>query len=164
MINESMQKAINEQINKELYSAYLYLSMSAYFETRNLPGFAHWMKLQAEEELEHGMKFFEYLNERGGKVELKAIAAVPTEWKDNLEVFKQVQEHEAAVTASIYSLHELALKEKDYASQVMLQWFINEQVEEEKNAAYIVQRLEMMDAKSNGVLMLDHELGKRGKE
>lgn len=164
MINESMQKAINEQINKELYSAYLYLSMSAFFETRNLPGFAHWMKLQAGEELQHGMKFFEYLNERGGKVELTAIAAVPTEWKGNLEVFKQVQEHETLVTASIHSLYELALKEKDYPSQVMLQWFINEQVEEEKNAADIVQHLEMIDARGSGVLMLDHELGKRGKE
>lgn len=164
MINESMQKAINEQINKELFSSYLYLSMSAYFETRNLAGFAHWLKLQAEEELEHGMKFFEHLNERGGKVELKAIAAVPTEWKDNLEVFRQVQEHEAAVTASINSLYELALKEKDYASQVMLQWFINEQVEEEKNAADIVQRLEMIAAHGNAILMFDHELGKRGKE
>ena len=164
MINESMQKAINEQINKELYSSYLYLSMSAYFETKNLAGFAKWLRMQAGEELEHGMKFFEYVNERGGKVELKAIAGVPTEWKGNLEVFKQVQEHEAAVTASIHSLYEVALKEKDYASQVMLQWFINEQVEEEKNAADIVQRLEMMDAKGNGVLMLDHELGKRGKE
>ena len=164
MINESMQKAINEQINKELYSAYLYLSMSAYFEAKNLPGFAKWLRMQADEELEHGMKFFDHLNERGGRVELKAIMAVPTEWKDNLEVFKQVQEHEAAVTASINSLYELALKDKDYASQVMLQWFINEQVEEEKNAADIVQRLEMVDAKGNGVLMLDHELGKRSEE
>jgi ferritin len=164
MIHESMQKAINEQINKELYSSYLYLSMSAYFETKNLAGFAKWLKLQAGEELEHGMKFFEYLNERGGKVELKAIATVPTEWKGSLEVFKQVQEHEAAVTASINALYELASKEKDYAAQVMLQWFINEQVEEEKNAADIVQRLEMIDTKGTAVLMLDHELGKRGKE
>jgi ferritin len=159
-----MQKAINEQINKELYSSYLYLSMAAYFENRNLPGFAKWMHMQADEEREHGMKFFQYLLDRGGKVELKAIAAPEIDWKTNLDVFKQVQEHEAAVTASIYALYELALAEKDYPSQAMLQWFITEQVEEEKNAADIVQQLELIDARGTAVLMLDHQLGKRGKE
>ena len=164
MISNTMQKAINEQINKELYSSYLYLSMAAYFENKNLPGFAKWMHAQADEEREHGMKFFQYLLDRGGKVELKAIAAPATDWKTNLDVFKQVQEHEAAVTASIYALYELALNEKDYPSQAMLQWFITEQVEEEKNAADIVQQLELIDARGTAVLMLDHQLGKRGKE
>ena len=164
MISNAMQKAINEQINKELYSSYLYLSMAAYFENRNLPGFAKWMHMQADEEREHGMKFFQYLLDRGGKVELKAIAAPAIDWKTNLDVFKQVQEHEAAVTASIYALYELALAEKDYPSQAMLQWFITEQVEEEKNAADIVQQLELIDARGTAVLMLDHQLGKRGKE
>lgn len=164
MISNAMQKAINEQINKELYSSYLYLSMAAYFENRNLPGFAKWMHTQADEEREHGMKFFQYLLDRGGKVELKAIAAPEIDWKTNLDVFKQVQEHEAAVTASIYALYELALTEKDYPSQAMLQWFITEQVEEEKNAADIVQQLELIDARGTAVLMLDHQLGKRGKE
>jgi len=164
MISNAMQKAINEQINKELFSSYLYLSMAAYFENRNLPGFAHWMHLQAEEERLHGMKFYEHLLDRGGKVLLAPLAGPETEWKSNLEVFKQVQTHEAAVTASINSLYELALQEKDYPSQVLLQWFITEQVEEEKNAAEIVDQLQLIDAKGTAVLMLDHQLGKRGKE
>jgi ferritin len=102
--------------------------------------------------------------DRGGKVELKAIAGPQTDWKTNLDAFKQVQEHEAAVTASIHALYELALKEKDYPAQVMLQWFISEQVEEEKNAADITRQLEVIDAKGTAVLMLDHQLGQRGKE
>jgi len=164
VISKVMQDAFNEQINKELYSSYLYLSMAAHFESVNLPGFAKWMQVQAAEEREHGMKFFQHLADRGGKVQLKAIAAPQTDWKTSLEAFKQVQEHEAAVTASIYALYELALKEKDYPAQVMLQWFIDEQVEEEKNAADIVQQLELIEAKGTAVLMLDHQLAKRGKE
>jgi ferritin len=164
MISNSMQETINEQINKEFYSAYLYLSMAAYFETKNLPGFAKWMRIQAGEEQEHGMKLFEHLVDRGSKVELKPIAGPETDWKTNLDVFKQTQAHEAEVTASINGLYELALKEKDYPAQVLLQWFITEQVEEEKNAADIVQQLELIDAKGTAVLMLDHQLGKRGKE
>ena len=164
MISDAMQKAINEQINKELYSSYLYLSMAAYFEGNNLPGFAKWMYAQADEERGHGMKLFEHLVDRGGRVTLAPIAGPQTEWKTSLEVFKQVQSHEAAVTASINALYEVALKEKDYAAQVLLQWFITEQVEEEKNAADIVQQLELIDARGTAVLMLDHQLGKRGKE
>jgi ferritin len=164
MISAALQKAINEQINKELYSSYLYLSMAAYFEGQNLPGFAKWMYVQTGEEREHGMKFYEYLVDRGAKVELKTIAAPATVWKSSLEVFKEVQKHEAFVTASINSLYELALGEKDYPSQILLQWFISEQVEEEKNAAEIVQQLELIDAKGTAVLMLDHQLGHRGKE
>jgi ferritin len=164
MITKTLQNAINEQINKELYSSYLYLSMAAYFEDKNLPGFAKWMYVQAEEERGHGMKLFEHLLERSGKVELKSIAGPQTTWNTSLEVFKHVQEHEAAVTASINTLYELALKEKDYPFQVVLQWFITEQVEEEKNAVEIVQQLELIDAKGTAVLMLDHQLGKRGKE
>jgi ferritin len=164
MLNAAMHKAINEQINKELYSSYLYLAMAAYFEEQNLPGFAHWMYVQEGEEREHGEKFYGYLVDRGAKVELKAIAGPETTWKSSLEVFKQVQKHEAAVTASINALYELALSEKDYASQIMLQWFITEQIEEEKNAAEIVQKLEMIEAKGTAVLMLDHELGHRGRD
>jgi ferritin len=164
MINKTLQTAINEQINKEFFSSYLYLSMAAYFETQNLSGFAKWMHIQAEEEHAHGMKFFEHLLERGGIVALKPIDAPQTEWKNNLEVFKQVQEHEAAVTSSINSLYELALKEKDYPSQVLLQWFITEQVEEEKNAANIVHQLELIESHGTAVLMLDHELGKRKED
>jgi ferritin len=162
MISKSMQEAINEQINKELYSSYLYLSMAAYFENKNLPGFAKWLHVQADEERGHGMKLYDHLVDRGGRVFLKAIALPPSEWKSNLEVFREVQDHEAAVTASINGLYELALQEKDYPGQVLLQWFITEQVEEEKNAAEIVQQLELIDAHGTAVLMLDHQLGKRG--
>jgi ferritin len=164
MISKAMQEAINEQINKELYSSYLYLSMAAYFENANLPGFAKWLHIQADEERGHAMKFYEHLVDRGGRVLLKAVAGPETEWRSSLAAFKVVQEHEAKVTALINALYETALKEKDYPAQVLLQWFINEQVEEEKNAAGIVQQLELIDAKGTAVLMLDHQLGKRGGE
>ncbi len=164
MITKTMQDAINEQINKELYSSYLYLSMAGFFESKNLPGFAEWMYIQADEERGHGMRLFKHLVDRGGKVELKAITAPGIDWDTYLALFKQVQEHEAEVTASINRLYELAKNEKDYAAQVLLHWFITEQVEEEKNAAEIVQQLELIDARGTGVLMLDHRLGKRMKE
>jgi ferritin len=163
MISNKLQDAINDQINKELYSSYLYLSMAAYFECHNLSGFAKWMQVQEGEERGHAMKLYQFLVDRGGRVLLKAIAAPEVEWKTSLEVFKQVAEHEAKVTASINSLYELALQEKDYAAQMALQWFITEQVEEEKNAAEIVQQLELVDARGTAVLMLDHRLGKRGE-
>lgn len=161
MINKSMQDAMNDQINKELYSSYLYLSMAAYFEDKNLPGFARWMRIQEAEEREHAMKFYDFILERGGKVTLKTIDAPKTEWKSTLEVAEEVAAHEAKVTASIYALYELALKEKDYPAQVMLQWFITEQVEEEKNAAEIVANLKLIEERGTAVLMLDHRLGKR---
>jgi ferritin len=164
MITKNMQDAINEQINKELFSAYLYLSMSAHFEAHNLAGFAKWLRVQANEEREHAMKFFDYVLERGGQVALKAIDAPADTWKSNLEAFQEVQAHEQKVTASIHHLYEVALKEKDYAAQVMLQWFISEQVEEEKNAAEIVSQLEMIDAHGTAVLMLDKQLGKRSAD
>lgn len=162
MIGKAMQDAVNDQINKELFSSYLYLSMAAYFEHKNLPGFAHWMRIQEAEEREHAMKFYDFLLERGGQVVLKAIDAPATEWTSNLELFREVAAHEANVTASINTLYELALSEKDYPAQVMLQWFINEQVEEEKNAAEIVASLELIEERGTAVLMLDHNLAKRG--
>jgi ferritin len=162
MINKSMQDAMNDQINKELYSSYLYLSMAAYFEDKNLPGFAHWMRIQEAEEREHAMKFYDFILERGGKVTLKAIDAPKTEWTSTLEVAEEVAAHEAKVTASIYALYETALKEKDYPAQVMLQWFISEQVEEEKNAAEIVANLKLIEVGGTAVFVLDHQLGKRG--
>jgi ferritin len=164
MISDAMQKAINDQINREFYSSYLYLSMAAHFENSNLPGLAKWMHVQADEERSHGMKLFEHLVDRGGRVMLAPIAGPETSWSTNLGVFQQVQRHEAEVTASINALYELALKEKDYPAQVMLQWFISEQVEEEKNAADTVQQLELIDAHGTAVLMLDHQLGKRGND
>ena len=164
MTGKTMQDAMNEQINKELFSSYLYLSMVAHFESKNLAGFAHWMRIQEAEEREHAMKFYEFIIERGGQVVLKAIEAPATQWNSNLELFREVATHEAKVTASINALYELALAEKDYPAQVMLQWFINEQVEEEKNAAEIVANLELIEERGTAVLMLDHRLAKRGGE
>jgi len=164
MISQAMQDAINEQIKNELYSAYLYLSMSAHFEERNLPGFAKWLRVQFEEEQEHALKFYDYVHERGGTIKLLAIAQPPAEWKSSLDAFQQVLEHEQKVTGLIHKLYALALKENDYASQVMLQWFISEQVEEEKNATEIIAQLQMIEEHGTAVLMLDHQLGKRGKD
>ena len=163
-IGKAMQDAMNEQINKEFFSSYLYLSMAAYFEDKNLMGFAHWMRLQADEEREHAMKFYNFILDRGGRVLLKAIDAPATEWKSNLEVAEQVAEHEAKVTASINGLYELAFQEKDYPAQTMLQWFITEQVEEEKNAAELVAKLRLIEERGTAVLMLDHRLSKRSGE
>jgi ferritin len=164
MISKSLQDAINDQINKEFFSSYLYLSMAAYFEERNLPGFATWMRKQADEERGHGMKLYDHMVERAGRVVLKGIEAPKTDWKSSLEVFEDVAEHEAKVTASIHALYELALKEKDYPAQVMLQWFITEQVEEEKNAAEVLSNLKLIEERGTAVLMLDHRLGKRTGE
>jgi len=164
MIGKAMQDAMNEQINKELFSSFLYLSMAAYFTDKNLDGFAHWMHLQADEEYEHAMKFYDFILDRGGRVYLKAIDAPATDWKSNLEVAEEVAAHEVKVSTSIHDLYELALKEKDYAAQVMLQWFITEQVEEEKNAADLVAKLRLIEERGTAVLMLDHRLSKRGGE
>lgn len=164
MIGKTMQDAMNEQINKELFSSYLYLSMAAWFEDRNLPGFANWMRIQADEEREHAMKFYEFILERGGRVQLKAIDAPKTDWSSTLEAVEEVAAHEGKVSASIHALYELALKEKDYPAQVMLQWFITEQVEEEKNAAELVANMKMIEAHETAVLMLDHRLSKRKDE
>jgi ferritin len=164
MIGKAMQDAMNEQINKEFFSSYLYLSMAAYFEDKNLTGFAHWMRLQADEEREHAMKFYNFILDRGGRVLLKGLDAPATEWKSNLEVAERVAEHEGKITASIADLYELALKERDYPAQVMLQWFISEQVEEEKSAADLVAKLRLIEERGTAVLMLDHRLSKRGGE
>ena len=162
MISKIMQDAINDQIQKELYSSYLYLSMSAYFADKSLSGFAHWMRVQEAEEREHAMKLYDFLLERGGRANLKAIDAPKTEWTSTLEVAEEVAAHEAKVTASIYALYETALKEKDYPTQIMLQWFISEQVEEEKNAAEIVSNLKLIEKGGTAIYVLDHQLGKRG--
>ena len=156
-----MQDAINEQINKELFSATLYLSMASHFADQNLPGFDAWLRVQVEEERDHGMKFYDYLVDRGGRVMLNAIAAPRTEWKSSLEAFKEVESHEAKVTASINALHELALKEKDYPTQVTLKWFITEQVEEEKQAEQIVERLKLVEGHASALLFIDKQLGER---
>lgn len=162
MLSEKLQNALNEQINKELYSAYLYLSMSAYCEAENLPGFADWMRVQAQEEVAHAMRFFDYVNARGGRVVLKAIEMPPPIWKSPLEMFQQVLEHERKVTGMINRLYELASKENDHATQIELQWFITEQVEEEESAGQVVEQLKRVFEQPMGLFMLDRQLGERG--
>ncbi|MGB9819978.1 MAG: ferritin [Pseudothermotoga sp.] len=161
MIKETIQKAFNEQIKKELDSAYLYLSMAAYFDSQNLEGMSHWMKVQAKEEFKHAMKFYEHINERGGRVELFGLEKPVKEWKGPFEVFKHVYEHEQKVTASINDLVELAERENDRAAYVFLQWFVNEQIEEEANASKIVQTFEKIKDSPVGIIMMDRELAKR---
>jgi len=163
MFTKKMLDGFNDQINKELFSSYLYLAMSAHFESVNLSGFASWMKVQSNEETEHGMKMYQYVFERGGRVILEAIAKPAAEYKTPLDVMKKVLEHEKKVTASIEALYELALKEKDYASQVLLQWFIKEQVEEEKNASDIIELLKSIGDNPAGLAMVDQRLGFRKK-
>jgi ferritin len=164
MLSKTLQDAMNEQIKNELYSAYLYLSMSAYCEAANLPGFAHWMRMQAQEEVDHAMRFYEFIYERGGRVVLQAIDQPPVEFQSPLHVFEQTLAHEQKVTAMIHDLYALAVQEKDYASQVFLQWFVTEQVEEEDSATQIVETLKMIGDKGHALLMLDRELGKRGAD
>jgi ferritin len=161
MLGKKLEDVINEQINKELYSGYLYLSMAAYCEAENLPGFANWMRTQAQEEVGHAMRFFDYVNARGGRVVLKAIEMPTPVWKSPLEMFEQVLEHERKVTGMINRLYELALIEKDYAAQVELQWFITEQVEEEQDAGQVVEQLTRVGDQPMGLLMLDRQLGER---
>ncbi len=161
MLSENLYNLLNDQINHEHYSSYLYLSMAAYFEAKNLSGFAHWMKVQSEEEYEHGMKFYEYLNDRGSAVTLGAIAAPPVEWAGPADLFEHVLQHEQKVTSLINTIYAQALKENDFPTQVMLHWFINEQVEEEKNAQQIVDQLHMVGGSPQGLMMIDHALGKR---
>jgi ferritin len=163
MFSKAVQDAINDQINKELYSAYLYLSMSAYCEAASLPGAAHWMAVQAAEEQGHAMKFFGYMNERSGRVMLEAIAQPPAEFTSLLDLFQQVLEHERKVTGLINKLYELALKEGDYPTQVLLHWFIQEQVEEEKNAAQIIEQLKMIGTQGTPLYMMDRQLGARAE-
>ncbi len=161
MISKKMEGALNGQVNAELYSAYLYLSMESYFKSLNLNGFASWMRVQTQEEVMHAMKIYEFINERGGKVVLKAIEGPPTEWDCPLAVFEAVYVHEQKVTGLINDLVDLAIKEKDHATNSFLQWFVNEQVEEESSADEIVQQLKMMENAPGGMFMLDRELGQR---
>ena len=163
-ISTTVQDAINEQIKNELYSAYLYLSMSAHFEAVNLPGFAKWTRLQADEELSHAMKFYDYLNERGGRVILHAIEQPPIEWGSPQEIFEAILAHEQKVTGLINDLYATALAEKDYASQVMLHWFIDEQVEEENNASQIVEQLKLAGDRPGNIMYIDRHVGKREAE
>jgi len=161
MIGKEMLDAFNEQINAELYSAYLYQAMAADFEARNLRGFAHWMELQAKEEQGHAKKMYGFLVDRGGRVVLKAIAAPPAEWKSALAVFEEVYAHEQKVTGLIYKLVELARSENDHAAEVFLAWFVTEQVEEEAHASEISEKLKLVKDQAQGLLMMDSLLGQR---
>jgi len=160
-INQLVQDAINEQINKEFYSAYLYLAMSAYLEAQGYSGFASWTRKQAKEETEHAMKFFDFVNERGGNVLLQVIDKPTQEFGTPLQTFEEILKHEQKVTSSINALYEIALEQRDYATQVMLHWFIDEQVEEEANAGQMVDKLKIAGDSIGAILQLDREAGSR---
>jgi len=158
MLKDKVQNAINEQINAEQYSALLYLSMSAWFSDKGLPGFANWMYVQYQEELTHANKFFNYVNERSGKVVLKAIDQMPTEWESIVAVVEATLAHEQHVTELINNLVDIAVQEKDHATQSFLKWFVDEQVEEEANVTEILDTLKLINGQGNGIFMLDREL------
>jgi ferritin len=161
VIKEKMQKAINKQINAEFYSSYLYLAMSGYFEARNWLGFAQWLKAQSREENAHAMKFYGYVFERGGRVILSAIETPQAEWKSPQDAFEAVYAHELKVTGLLNDLLKLAKEENDTATESLMKWFIDEQVEEEANALLIVEKLKLIKDSAQGLFMLDHELGER---
>ncbi len=160
-MNKKLLDEMNVQINKEMYSGYLYLAMAAHFEEKNLPGFAKWMTIQAEEELEHAIKIFKFLHEVGGKVILDAIDKPDSEFGNPQNVFEQVLEHEQYVTSRIHLLYKLAVETDEYPTQMFLQWFVNEQVEEEKNVTEILENLKLAGESGNVLLMLDRALAQR---
>jgi ferritin len=161
MLSKKIQDAINGQTNAELYSAYIYASMSAYFESVNLPGFANWMRVQTQEEVMHAYKFYNYVNERGGRVVLQAIDAPPQDWDSPLAAFEAAYAHEQKVTGLINDLVDLAVSESDHATTNFLQWFVSEQVEEEASADEVVQKLKLVGDAPGGLFMLDREMGQR---
>ncbi len=161
MLSDNMEKALNEQINAELYSAYLYRSMAAYFEHNGLNGFANWMKAQAKEEEFHAEKFYNYINESDGRAIFLAIDAPPSEWDSPLAAFQDALGHEKEVTARINNLVNLANEEKDHATQIMLQWFVSEQVEEEDSVRQVIDELKLVNGTGGGMFMLNRELGQR---
>lgn len=164
MLSQRMQDALNAQIKHEFYSSFVYLAMSAHFESQNLPGFATWMRVQAGEEHTHAMKIFDHILDRGGAVTMPAIATPPSKFGAPAEVFAEALNHERAVTKSIHELYALAVDERDYPARVFLDWFVNEQVEEEKTAELVVQQLRMVGDDRPALLMLDRELGQRTPE
>ena len=156
-----MQEALNKHANAEFYSSYLYLSMSAYFQSLNLTGFAHWMRVQAREELAHAMKFYDHVIERGGRVALQPVEAPPSQWESPLAAFEDAYRHEQKVTGLINQLVDEAVQTKDHATNAFLQWFVSEQVEEEASVDAIVQKLKLVGDAPGGLLMIDHELAER---
>lgn len=161
VLNEKINNALNDQINAEFYSAYLYLSMSAYFESISLPGFANWMYVQYQEELSHGLKLFRYINERGGRAVVNAIEKPKQDWSSVIEIFEDVLAHEQKVTNLINNLVDLSIAEKDHATNSMLMWFVDEQVEEEANASQLLDEVKALDGSKSNLYMLDKELSKR---
>ncbi len=161
MISEKMRDAFNDQVAAEFYSSYLYLSMAAYLMDNDLPGMANWMRVQYQEETFHAEKIFDYVMERDGRAEVKAWDAPPKEWKSTLEIFEEAYKHEQKVTALINGLMDVAFAEKDHASQIFLQWFVNEQVEEEASVKTIVQQLKLLGDSKAGLFQIDRELGQR---
>ena len=161
MLSSKLTEALNQQINEEYYSSYLYLAMSAYLEDQNLDGCAHWMRMQAQEELGHGMKIFDYMIERGARVELSALAAPPKEWETPVAAFEASLEHEKCMTGNINALADLAISEKDHATNNILQWYVTEQVEEEATVEGILKKLELMGNSGPGLFMMDRELMSR---
>lgn len=164
MVSKNMENALNGQLNAEVYSGYLYLSMAAYFEEEDLAGFANWMRVQAEEELEHGMKFYDYIIRRGAKVTLDAIEKPQTEWDSPLAAFEHVLSHEKMVTGLINDLVNLAIEEKDHATNNFLQWFVEEQVEEEENAMEILAKVKLAGNSNEIFYALNEEFGSRTRE
>jgi len=160
-LSASMQKELNDQIRKEFGACYLYLSMAAYFAEKNLNGFARWMRMQAMEEAKHAMKIFDFVEDRGGRVTLDGIDKPPPDFPSPLAVFEHARDHETKVSSGIHQLYEMAAAERDYATQAMLQWFITEQVEEEKTSSQIVDTLRMIAENTSGLYMFDKELGSR---
>jgi len=161
MISEKMEDLLNRQMNAEFYNSNLYLAMAAWFETRNLKGLAHWLEVQAEEERGHAMRFYEHLKERSGTILLSEVPAVPVKYKSALHAFEEAYNHEVAVSAAINKMLEEAGAEKDFATTLMLQWFVNEQVEEENGTNAVVQKLKMAGDSRSGLMQIDHDLGKR---
>jgi ferritin len=161
MIGQKIQDALNEQIKHEIQSAYIYLSMAAYCEAQNLPGFAKWMRVQHQEETGHGLKIFDHILDRAGKVTLQAIEQPPSDFKSPLEMMQTALGHERKVTGLINRLYDLAVEEEDRPARVMLEWFVSEQVEEEKQVSAIVEQLKLIGDSGVGLLMLDRELGGR---
>lgn len=161
MINEKITKALNEQINLEYASAYAYLAMSSYFLAKNLNGFAHWLRVQAQEELVHGMKIYDFVSERDGQITLSDIPAPKSNWDDALAVFQDARENEKEVSTSIYNLVDLSLKEHDHATNNFLQWFVSEQVEEESAVNKVIDTLKLVGADGNGLFLVDRDLNQR---
>ena len=161
MISKKLESAINEQIKNELYSGYLYLAMAAYCEDQNLSGFANWMKAQAKEETGHAFKLYGYIYDQGGRVVFQAIDQPPADFGSPLQIFEETLKHEQKVTAMINNLYGIAVEEKDYASQGFLQWFISEQVEEEKSVQDVINDLMKIGDSKQGLFMLDRQLGSR---